>query len=144
MRPTYLRAALLALGIGLAACVAMPANAGDTPQSQIASWTQSARATDAGFTPSADRGRLFFQNKSRHQADMESCAVCHTATPAAPGKHVITGKTIAPLSPMSNPERFADAGKTEKWFKRNCNDVLGRLCSAAEKADFVAFLLTQR
>ena len=25
-------------------------------------------------------------------------------------------------------ERFADAAKTEKWFRRNCNDVVGREC----------------
>jgi len=29
----------------------------------------------------------------------------------------------------------------EKWFKRNCKDVLARECTAQEKADFVAFLI---
>ena len=27
--------------------------------------------------------------------------------------------------------------KTEKWFRRNCNDVIGRECSRAEKADMI-------
>ena len=36
--------------------------------------------------------------------------------------------------------RFTDPAKTEKWFRRNCTEVLGRECSAAEKADFIQFL----
>ena len=36
----------------------------------------------------------------------------------------------------------ADLAKTEKWFKRNCNDVVGRECSASEKANVLAWLLT--
>lgn len=27
----------------------------------------------------------------------------------------------------------------EKWFRRNCTEVVGRECSAAEKADFIVF-----
>jgi hypothetical protein len=54
---------------------------------------------------------------------------------------VKTGKAIAPLAPAANAERFTDAGKAEKWFRRNCNDVLGRACTASEKADVLAYLL---
>jgi hypothetical protein len=32
----------------------------------------------------------------------------------------------------------------EKWFKRNCNDVLARACTPAEKADVLAYLLKGR
>jgi hypothetical protein len=32
----------------------------------------------------------------------------------------------------------------EKWFKRNCSDVLGRACSAQEKGDLLAWLATVR
>ena len=53
-----------------------------------------------------------------------------------------TGKVIGPLAPAFNPERFTDAAKTEKWFRRNCNDVMGRECTAGEKADVLAWLLT--
>jgi hypothetical protein len=60
----------------------------------------------------------------------------------AAGRHAATGKDIAPLAPAANPMRFADAQKTEKWFRRNCKDVLGRECSAAEKADVLAWLMT--
>ena len=51
---------------------------------------------------------------------------------------------IGPLAPAFNPQRFADAAKTEKWFRRNGNDVVGRECTAAEKADVLAWLLTLR
>jgi len=46
------------------------------------------------------------------------------------------------LAPAFNPERFVDAAKAEKWFRRNCNDVMARECSAAEKADVIAWLRT--
>jgi hypothetical protein len=59
-----------------------------------------------------------------------------------PGKHASTGKAIAALAPTANGERFTDSAKTEKWFRRNCNDVVGRECTAAEKADTLAWLLS--
>jgi len=30
----------------------------------------------------------------------------------------------------------------DKWFRRNCKDVLSRECSAAEKADVMAYLIS--
>src|SRR5664279_2124284 len=53
-----------------------------------------------------------------------ACASCHTDSPKATGKHATTGKEILPLAPTANPKRFTDAANVEKWFKRNCNDVL--------------------
>ena len=35
------------------------ANAADTPSSQIVGWASAAKASDAGFAPSAERGRVF-------------------------------------------------------------------------------------
>ena len=52
------------------------------------------------------------------------------------------GKVIKPLSPNANPARFTDEAKVDKWFKRNCNDVLGRECTTQEKADVLAWLMT--
>ena len=43
---------------------------------------------------------------------------------------------------MPRPKAFTDPAKTEKWFRRNCNDVMGRVCTADEKADVLAWLLT--
>ena len=88
---------------------------------------------------SPTRGEQFFNAK--HGKEW-SCASCHENPPNHPTKHIVTGKVIKPLSPMSNPERFTDQTKAEKWFKRNCNDVLARECTAQEKADVLSWLLT--
>jgi mono/diheme cytochrome c family protein len=71
-----------------------------------------------------------------------SCASCHTDSPKAAGKHATTAKEIAPLSPSVNAKRFTDAANVEKWFKRNCNDVFKRACTAQEKGDFIAYVLS--
>ena len=85
------------------------------------------------------RGEQFFNAK--HGKEW-SCASCHENPPNHETKHIVTGKVIKPLSPNSNPERFTDQAKVEKWFKRNCNDVLGRECTAQEKADVLAWLMS--
>ncbi len=41
------------------------------------------------------------------------------------------------------PTRFSDLAKVEKWFSRNCQTVLGRLCTTVEKGDFIAYLASQ-
>lgn len=91
----------------------------------------------AGF--SVQRGEQFF--KAKHGSDW-SCDTCHTANPLARGKHATTGKEIAPLAPSANSQRFTDAAKVDKWFRRNCNDVLGRLCTAREKGDVLEYLIS--
>jgi hypothetical protein len=93
----------------------------------------------AGAAAVPDRGQQLFT--TRHGRDW-SCASCHGAVPTQAGKHASTGKPIGPMAPAFNPERFTDAAKTEKWFRRNCNDVIGRECTAAEKADVLSWLLT--
>jgi hypothetical protein len=91
----------------------------------------------AGFSP--QRGEQWF--KARHGGEW-TCASCHTAEPRQAGKHAATGKSIAPLAPVANPERFTEPAKVEKWFRRNCNDVLGRACTPLEKGDVLAWLLS--
>jgi hypothetical protein len=98
---------------------------------------QAGYAAQAGAPGFAARGEQFF---STRQGREWSCATCHGAPPTQPGKHASTGKAIGALAPAFNPERFTDPAKVEKWFRRNCNDVAGRDCSAAEKADVLAWL----
>jgi hypothetical protein len=105
-----------------------------TPAEQLAALT-----TQAATAAQPARGQQFFTSK--HGKDW-SCSSCHGATPTLDGKHASTGKVIAPLAPAFNAERFVDPAKTEKWFRRNCNDVVGRECTASEKADVLAWLLT--
>lgn len=71
-----------------------------------------------------------------------ACASCHTDSPKNVGKHAKTNKAIDPLAPSVNPKRFTDAAKVEKWFKRNCNDALGRACTTQEKGDFMTYVLS--
>ncbi len=85
----------------------------------------------------AGRGQAFFTSK--HGKEW-SCSSCHTSNPLQAGQHAATGKTIQPLAPAANAQRFTDTAKVEKWFRRNCNDVVGRECNAQEKADILAWL----
>ena len=106
------RKALIAATVLLAA----PALA-DTPESLMRGYAGQARTTSASYAgPSPAAGRRLFHQQPRDW----SCATCHTDQPTTKGRHAITGKVIGPLSPGANPERFRDAAKVEKWFKRNC------------------------
>jgi hypothetical protein len=118
--------------VGLVALGIAPGVLAATPDQLLAGY-----AARSGQPPVPARGQQFFT--ARHGREW-SCASCHGATPVQTGKHVATGKPIGALAPAFNPERFTDAAKSEKWFRRNCNDVAGRDCSAAEKADVLAWL----
>ncbi|TNF60740.1 MAG: DUF1924 domain-containing protein [Burkholderiales bacterium] len=123
----------IALGVALATGLTALAWAGDTtPAQQLARWS-----AEAGAPASASRGQAFFT--ARHGGEW-SCASCHGQPPTADGKHANTGKVIAPLAPAFNARAFTDSAKVDKWFRRNCKDVLARECSAAEKADVLAYL----
>lgn len=125
-------AVLLAMGTGAA-------NA-ESPATLIAGYAAEAVRATPGFVPSAERGQSLFTRKWGASQTMPSCASCHSDQPTAEGRHVVTSKRIAPLSPAVNTERFASSAKVEKWFRRNCQEVVGRECSAAEKADFIQFV----
>ena len=120
--------------VGLACVVLIPASRAATPTELLSGYT-----TRAGSPAAPARGQQFFS--ARHGREW-SCTSCHGATPTQTGKHASTGKPINALAPAFNPERFTDAAKSEKWFRRNCNDVVGRECTDAEKADVLSWLLT--
>lgn len=124
--------------ITIAGLAAQPAFA-ETPNEILASIQKEAAGTPGLQEFSAVRGESFF--KAKHGNEW-SCSSCHTENPAAPGKHAKTGKVIQPIAPSANAERFTDAGKVAKWFKRNCNDVLDRVCTPHEKGNVLAYLLT--
>ena len=122
--------------VGLAA---QPAFA-ETPNEVLATIQRDAKEAVPSFQGfSAARGERFFQEK--HGSDW-SCASCHTENPAAQGKHAKTAKVIQPLAPAANAERFTNPAKVAKWFKRNCNDVLDRVCTPQEKGDVLTYLIT--
>lgn len=124
----------IAAGLALAAGAARA----ETPADFEARFAAEARQADAAFAGfSASRGEAFFT--SRHGGEW-SCSTCHGPDPTRAGEHVVTGKRIEPLAPAANPARFTRASSVDKWFKRNCNDVVGRACTAQEKGDVLAWL----
>ena len=126
----------ISLSIFLIACAA-PVLA-ETPQELVKSYTAE---VGHGFTPSAVRGKEFFLKERNVSQKMPSCVSCHGKDLNAAGEHIITHKRIDPLSPTVNAERFTSMKKVEKWFKRNCTEVVGRECTASEKADYIQFVI---
>lgn len=125
---------LVVMAAGLAANAAFAA----TPLEVLAAIKAEASGTPGFQGFSAERGGVFYKTKGGHKL---SCATCHTDNPAVQGKHSETDKLIKPLAPSANAERFTDMKKVAKWFKRNCNDVLDRECTAQEKGDVLTYLL---
>ncbi len=95
--------------------------------------------------PTAAEGKFFFNRKIKLGNGKEmACASCHTANPADEGKHAITGKAIRPLSPVVNAKRFEDFDKVQEKFTQHCKDIIGSDCTAAEKANYITYLLTEK
>lgn len=113
-----------------------------TPQQILDEIVQEARQAQPGFTASAARGEQFYRARRARGKEADSCASCHTDNPKAEGKHVKTNKAIEPLAPSANKQRFTDMAQVEKWFRRNCREVLSRVCTPQEKADFTAYVLS--
>ena len=131
----------ISLAWAVSACAAVVAVGAWSPRAYAASPAEqlAGYTAEAGAPAVPARGQAFFT--ATHGREW-SCASCHGAVPTQTGKHASTGKPIGAMAPAFNPERFTDPAKTEKWFRRNCNDVLGRTCSPAEKADVLAWLMT--
>ncbi len=125
MRHTSILAALLIVAGGALA---------ETPRDFLTRFEK-----EAGAAASAERGARFFTTK---QGGEWSCASCHTEKPTQAGRHAKTDKPITALAPAANAERFTDAAKVDKWFRRNCNDTLNRACTPQEKADVMGWLLS--
>lgn len=107
--------------------------AATTPAELLSGYTR-----QSGSAPDPSRGKALF---TASHGQTLSCAACHGESPLAAGKHATTGKVIGPLAPGANAERFTDAARAEKWFRRNCREVLDRECTAAEKANVLSWLI---
>lgn len=123
-------ALLLALG------ALAPALAGaETPAELLAAYVK-----QAGVPASPERGQKFFGTDFGR--DFKGCVECHGTAPTKPGKDAVSEKAIAPMAPATNSRRFTDASKVDQAFRTNCKDVVGRDCTAAEKADVLSWLLS--
>lgn len=102
-----------------------------------------AKSSDAKFIKfNISAGEKIFRTERIHsKGDKISCMTCHTPDPKKTGL-TRANKVIEPIAPVVNPERFTDMIKVNKWFKRNCNDVLERECTIQEKGDFIAYMMS--
>jgi len=133
--------------VGLLNLVSASAYADITNAEKLAiKYTNIAKSDNPEFkAPSIAEGQAFFNRKFTMPNGKEvACASCHTTNPADNGKHLVTGKSIQPLSPYVNKNRFTDLDKVEDKFTEHCTDILGADCTAAEKANFIAFVMTQK
>ncbi len=129
---------LVALGIA-----SMPAMADVASAQKLADkYAAFAKNINPAAKPSADAGKAFFLRKITVHGKEVSCSSCHTENPAANGKHITTGKPIKPLAPSANKARFSDIDKVETNFEKHCLDIIGKDCTAQEKADYITYLLT--
>lgn len=132
----------LAIGAVLAGVSASPALGQPSPTTTPAELL-AGYAAAVGTAGSAERGEKFFRTNFGKEMGW-SCASCHTTNPARAGRHDATDKAIKPLAPAANAARFTDRRQVEFYFKLNCKDVVGRECTAQEKADVLAWLLSVR
>lgn len=102
-----------------------------------------AKVKDPAFTQfSIERGRTFFlATHIGGKAATPSCTTCHTADPKKVGS-TRANKPIEPMAGSVNPKRYTDTKDVEKWYLRNCSDVVGRECTALEKGDVMVYLLS--
>jgi hypothetical protein len=92
---------------------------------------------------SAERGAVFYRATQKGgKPGTASCTACHGGSPQEKGK-TRAGKDIDPMAVSKTPARYTNREDVEKWFTRNCNDVLGRACTAKEKGDFITYMLGQ-
>jgi len=115
-----------------------------SPQSILGGYEAEAKIQDQHFQEfSAKRGQLLFQStNTTGKPETPSCTTCHSKDPSSAGR-TRAEKEISPMALSRSPQRYNDLKKVEKWFRRNCKSVLGRVCSPLEKGDFITFMINQ-
>jgi hypothetical protein len=89
----------------------------------------------------AERGKeLWLKKWSFENGEALSCTTCHGTDLRLPGRHNKSGKVIEPMAPSVNKARYTDMEEVEKWFTRNCKQVMKRECTVQEKGDVLRYL----
>ena len=127
----------------LAFILAVPVGAWGFDQAVIDERLKTYRSQGAGEFSVAWARDIWDKDQTPGDGKDRTCVSCHGADLTKAGKHAKTGKVIDPLSAATNPDRFTDAAKIEKWFKRNCEWAWDRLCTPQEKGSFLLYLITQ-
>ena len=123
----------------------LPASSVAAPRDELlASLAAAAKAADPAFSGfSAARGeKLHVTRFSGGKAETPSCTSCHGDQPRSAGRTPV-GKPIDALAVSVTPTRYSDPAKVEKWFKRNCQEVLGRQCTVLEMGDWLSFMIAR-
>ncbi len=144
--------ARLAAGFALSALVSGAAIGGlwqilpstaDAATPLLSAYADRAKSENPSFTGfDAARGKALYFTEHETPNGPTSCASCHSMDPRSPGRTPV-GKRLDPLAPAITPDRFSDRAKADKWFDRNCTQVLGRRCTALERGDFITFVSNQ-
>ena len=110
----------------------------------LATLAVAAKDADPAFSGfSAARGeKLHLTRFTGGKAQTPSCTSCHGDDPRSAGR-TPAGKTIDALALSVTPTRYGDPAKVDKWFKRNCQEVLGRQCTALEMGDWLSFMIAR-
>lgn len=144
------------------------AAAAATPEELLASYEREARAEAPQFRGlSAEEGRMFYFQKyptpilgeigcvSCHLQDPRRSVMRHHTKVPCRACHVIDDaehvdpenakkREIDAFAPVANPRRFTDSEWVEKWFRVNCNYVIKRPCTAAEKGNLLTWVLDRK
>jgi len=156
-----LRLVLLMTGFAIAS-----SSLADTREEILENYAVRARAEDTSFSGfSAERGEAFYREPHVIKgAGVWSCASCHLKDPRYSVRahrtdipcracHVINDwehpdpkhakkRVIDPFAPSANPMRLTDAHRVDSFLKLNCLLLMQRECTAREKGDVIAYLLT--
>ncbi len=110
----------------------------------LAQYAAAAKAATPAFSSfSAARGeKLHFTKFAGRKQETPACTSCHADNPRSAGR-TPAGKVVEAVAVSVTPARYTDPSKVEKWFKRNCNDVLGRECTPLEKGDWLTYVISQ-
>jgi hypothetical protein len=133
------------LALGMLAALVLPLSISAAPRDDLlAQYANAAKQASPGFSGfSAARGeKLHLTKFTGGKAETPSCTNCHGDNPRSAGR-TLTGKSIEPIALSASPARYSDPLKVEKWFRRNCNEVLGHECTPLEKGDWLSFMITQ-
>jgi hypothetical protein len=107
--------------IVLSLLFACNASAAETPRQLLYMYAAEAAGSIPGFEPNAGLGEHLYTRKLAPAHRMASCTTCHTTSPLRAQLQI-------------------DPARVERRLARDCMAVLGRHCSAGEKADLLAYL----
>ena len=138
----------------------------DTPEQILEDYAAEARAVNSSFTGfSAEHGEAFYKEPHVVKgAGVWSCSSCHLKNPRYSVRahrtdipcracHVINDwehpdpntakkRVIDPFAPSANAMRLTDAHRVETFLRLNCLLLLKRECTAQEKGDVIAWLIS--